>query len=112
PRLITAAGVSAGLDLGLALARRFMGDAYAAKLELLAELRSAPDTEAHPAVGALQEMFAPLLAQAEAAADSARADWPPAAATLEQIARGSGHTGDAILESRTGPVSPDAVAYT
>jgi transcriptional regulator GlxA family with amidase domain len=76
PRLITASGVSAGLDLGLALVRRFMGDAYAAKLELLAELHSAPEPGENPAAGTLREMFAPLLSQAEAAADSARATWP------------------------------------
>lgn len=75
--LITAAGVSAGLDLGLALVRRFMGGDYAAKLELLAELRSAPEPDTNPATGALQEMFAPMLARAEAAADAVQAQWPP-----------------------------------
>ena len=84
PRLITAAGVSAGLDLGLALARRFMGAEYAAKLELLAELCAAPGPEADPAA-TLEEMFAPLLARAETAADAARSRWSsPAAAALVQ----------------------------
>ncbi len=79
PRLITAAGVTAGLDLGLALARRFMGGEHATKLELLAELRAAPGSEADSAAP-LEEMFAPLLARAETAADAARSRWSPSAA--------------------------------
>lgn len=66
---VTAAGVSAGLDLGFELVKRFRGDIYAQGMQLLGEYdphppfpkAGNPDT-ANPAVVALMnEMHAPLV---------------------------------------------------
>lgn len=72
---VTAAGVSAGLDLGLALAARLRGDAYARTAQLVAEYAPAPPFsagtpfEAGPAtVRAAEAILAPLVTGAEAAA--------------------------------------------
>jgi transcriptional regulator GlxA family with amidase domain len=82
--LITAAGVTAGLDLGLALVRRLAGDDYARQIALLAEYPGgAPQVDGtEPGVPetaeAIRAIFAPLLAQACEAADRAAAGFRPA----------------------------------
>jgi cyclohexyl-isocyanide hydratase len=72
---VTAAGVSAGLDLGLALAAHLRGDSYARTAQLVAEYAPAPPfragtpAEAGPAtVRAAEAILAPLVTGAEAAA--------------------------------------------
>ncbi|WP_331308580.1 DJ-1/PfpI family protein [Methylobacterium oryzae] len=72
---VTAAGVSAGLDLGLALAARLRGEAYARTAQLVAEYAPAPPfsagtpVEAGPAtVRAAEAILAPLVTESEAAA--------------------------------------------
>jgi transcriptional regulator GlxA family with amidase domain len=82
--LITAAGVTAGLDLGLALVRRLAGEDHARRAALLAEYRTTegpraggPDGGSPEDVDALRSMFHPLLAQACEAADVAVAGLAP-----------------------------------
>lgn len=72
---VTAAGVSAGLDFGLALAARLRGDAYARTAQLVAEYAPAPPfragipAEAGPAtVRAAGAILAPLVTGSETAA--------------------------------------------
>jgi cyclohexyl-isocyanide hydratase len=72
---VTAAGVSAGLDLGLALAARLRGPDYARTAQLVAEyapdppFRSGTPVEARPAVvAAADAILAPLVAGARDAA--------------------------------------------
>lgn len=71
----TAAGISAGLDLGLALAARLRGAAYARTAQLVAEyapdppFRSGTPAEAGPEITrAADAILAPLVAGARAAA--------------------------------------------
>ncbi|MGH1591965.1 DJ-1/PfpI family protein [Methylobacterium phyllosphaerae] len=72
---VTAAGISAGLDFGLALAARLRGPDYARTAQLVAEYAPAPPfrsgtpAEAGPAVvRAAEAILAPLVTGAEAAA--------------------------------------------
>lgn len=72
---VTAAGVSAGLDLGLALAARLRGHSYARTAQLVAEYAPAPPfragtpAEAGPAtVRAAEAILAPLVTGSDAAA--------------------------------------------
>ena len=68
---VTAAGVSAGLDLGLELVRRYRGDFYAKGMQLLGEYDphpafpggGNPKTADPTAVNMLNAMHAPLLAK-------------------------------------------------
>lgn len=76
---ITAAGVSAGLDLGLQLAITLRGERYARAVALNAEYAPAPPLEAGTprtagpeATRLLREMYAPLLSELRAAATEAR----------------------------------------
>ncbi len=72
---VTAAGISAGLDFGLALAARLRGPDYARTAQLVAEYAPAPPfrsgtpAEAGPAEArAAEAILAPLVTGAEAAA--------------------------------------------
>lgn len=72
--LVTGAGVSAGLDLGLALLRRFAGDEHAGLVQLAAEYDPAPPlacgspTQAPAAlVASARRHFAGFVTDAEAA---------------------------------------------
>jgi cyclohexyl-isocyanide hydratase len=74
---VTGAGISAGLDLGLALAVRLRGSEYARTAQLVAEyapeppFRAGTPAEAGPAViGAADAILAPLVAGATEAARS------------------------------------------
>jgi transcriptional regulator GlxA family with amidase domain len=85
--LITSAGVTAGLDLGIAFVRRLAGEEYSQQARLLAEYPATapaakvPDVDTPQATEAVQAMFHPLLALACHAADRAAAAFgspPPA----------------------------------
>jgi cyclohexyl-isocyanide hydratase len=96
--LITSGGVTAGLDLGLALVRRLAGEDYARRVALLAEYRPArapemgdPEGALPEDVDALKSMFGPLLAQVCEAADNAAATFGPADAEAAGGARQSPH---------------------
>lgn len=74
-RVVTAAGVSAGLDFGLAMVEVLRGRPYAEALMLQAEYAPAPPipggspATTNPAItGPLKDMFAPFLTQARALA--------------------------------------------
>jgi cyclohexyl-isocyanide hydratase len=76
--LITAAGVTAGLDLGLALVRRLAGEDYARRVALLAEQPFTSPGVSDPVPGAeaaeaVRAMCAPLLTKTCVAADQAAA---------------------------------------
>jgi cyclohexyl-isocyanide hydratase len=87
--LITAAGVTAGLDLGLALVRRLAGEDYARKIALLAEYPgeasqvSGPELGTPQAAEALKAMFGPMLAHACEIADLAAAKFNPSLQATE-----------------------------
>ncbi len=73
--ILTGAGVSAGLDLGLALAAALRGPGYAEGLRLQAEYApdppvpgGTPETTSPEIARALADIFAPLTAATEAAA--------------------------------------------
>lgn len=77
---VTGAGVTAGVDFGLAIAAQLRGDGYARSVQLLAEYQPEPPFDAGAPERApaettkmLSEMFAPFVAQArEAAAQLAK----------------------------------------
>jgi cyclohexyl-isocyanide hydratase len=81
--LMTAAGVTAGLDLGLALVRRLAGEDYARQVALLGEYPAeAPQpsesgADTLQAAEAVRAMFDPMLARACEAADRAAAAFQP-----------------------------------
>jgi cyclohexyl-isocyanide hydratase len=91
--LITAAGVTAGLDLGLALVRRLAGEDYARTVALLAECPaeapqvSSPELDRPSEAETLKAMFGPMLAKACEAADWAAAHFPPGANTADVAGR-------------------------
>ena len=78
---VTAAGVSAGLDLGLELVRRYRGDFYAKGMQLLGEYDPQPPfpgggnprTADKVAVAMLNTMHAPLVEKFKAAIAQAKA---------------------------------------
>ncbi len=79
---MTGAGVSAGLDLGLALAIALRGEAYARAVALNAEYAPAPPLDAGSPASAgvdatsmLQAMYAPLVAEMTSAAQAASVRW-------------------------------------
>ncbi|MCC6232745.1 MAG: DJ-1/PfpI family protein [Verrucomicrobiales bacterium] len=80
---VTAAGVSAGLDLGLELVRRYRGDFYAQGMQLLGEYDPQPPFPGggHPrtadkvVVDMLNTMHAPLMPRFREAVAGALARW-------------------------------------
>lgn len=83
--LVTAAGVSAGLDLGFELLRRFRGDFYAKGMQLLGEYDPQPPfpgggnprTADKVVVDMLNTMHAPLIPRFKDAVAQALTAWSP-----------------------------------
>jgi transcriptional regulator GlxA family with amidase domain len=77
---VTAAGVSAGLDLGFELVRRYRGDFYAKGMQLLGEYDPQPPfpgggnprTADPTAVAMLNQMHAPIVEQFRGAVRAAQ----------------------------------------
>ncbi len=80
PDRVTAAGVSAGLDLGFELVRRYRGDFYAKGMQLLGEYDPQPPfpgggnprTADTTAVAMLNQMHAPIVEQFRGAVRAAQ----------------------------------------